>query len=391
MEMYELLRNYLEGYVDKCLKELEIIKTDDPKFESKVVRDAINVVKPKSGGSVDPDYSGELTRLMYISKYTYFYGGLYALMYKEILESERFKEYLLDLEKEIRVLSVGCANQIDLWGLLYTCEKLGIKNKIKYVGCEIEENWKKMTIFGQNPKEEGCEFHYGKNAGDIGQFLKNNTDEYDIVFLPSVFNELDADTRLKVMKKLAVSTTFCGITCHSDEEVNGLGIDTIIDSSEMNYTGKKIGNVLENEFGIPEVYCMPECLTQYTEYVTTNSPLTHGRPMENRDPHLSFKILGHDNDAGFALFVNKYLEDMGISKEYHKEIKSRMQERLVSEEYVSKDDKRITEIGIINGMFERKHINNGKESYSIIYSTKGQEILKIMMVDAIVETMQMRK
>ncbi|MBP3262757.1 hypothetical protein [Pseudobutyrivibrio sp.] len=393
MKMYERLDEYLERYVDKCIEALEGISINYSDFKSPELIEARNVVNQKPGGGVNPNYDNELTRLIYISKYTYFYGGLYALMYKEILESEQFKEYLLDPDKEIRVLSVGCANQIDLWGLLFTCEKCGIKNRIRYVGCEIEENWKEMTIFGQNPKEEGYEFHYGKKAGDIGRFLDKNSDEYDIVFLPSVFNELNYKTRAKIKKLLAHPAIICGITCHSDEEVEDLGLDSLIDSSEKNYKGDKISDVLEKTFGIDGVYNSPECIQRYIKFTTKegNEPLTFCQSMENRKRNLSFKILGHVNPIGFALFINKYLEDMEIPKEYHKEIKSKMQDWLISGGYISKDEKRITDKGIQNGMYERKHIREGKESYSIIYYTKGQAILKSMMVDAIIETIKTGK
>ncbi len=304
MGMYELLENYLDGYVEKCTSILDKTSSDDPDLKA-----AMNIVNQTQGGGVNPSYDKELSRLMYISKFTYFYGGLYAVMYKEIFELNQLKEILSNPDRDLKVLSVGCANQIDLWGLLFACEQLNINKKIKYVGCEIEENWKDMTIFSiGDPELKNCtvELHYGKDEGDIGKFLDDNSEEFDVVFLPSVFNELDDTTRKKIQVLLSPESTVCGITCHSDEDAKELGLDILLVIANR-YQGKKIGEALAKSFGEEGIYKMPKCIEDYVEYTTKGylsekgaTPLVHSQPMSNRRSssgkfNLDFRLLGHKN------------------------------------------------------------------------------------------------
>lgn len=301
MEIYKILEDYLNKYASECLHKLK-----DASPDSEDLKAALNVVNQVEGGGVNPSYDKELTRLMYISKFTYFYGGLYAVMYKAIFELDQLKEIISNPDRELKVLSVGCANQIDLWGLLFAREQLNINNKIKYVGCEIEENWKDMIIFDSNIlMAEKCEaeFHFGVDEGDIGKFLDKNNENFDIVFLPSVFNELDESTKNKVKELLSPATTVCGITCHSDEDVSGLELDTL-DSITNGYKYKKrtINEAVNSIFGGDGLlYSMPKKIDEYKNYVTKEytsedgtKTLTHNQPMVNCEPHLTFKILGHN-------------------------------------------------------------------------------------------------
>lgn len=78
-----------------------------------------------------PDYSDIHIQQLYLLRYAFSYAFEYKSMFATLFERERFKD-------AISVLSIGCGNMIDYWGLVEALGEIGdINCHINYTGVDV--------------------------------------------------------------------------------------------------------------------------------------------------------------------------------------------------------------------------------------------------------------
>lgn len=145
-----------------------------------------------------PDYSKIHLEELYILKYDFAYGFEYKYIFSRILPQHK----LLG-DPTLKILSIGCGNYIDYWGIASAVEKKGLKSKIIYDGIDsIDWNYK----FEKRPQDSIT--FYRK---DIVDFLsEHDTLEYNCIIFPKSIGEFSNDAFRSIcsnIKKIKFKTS----------------------------------------------------------------------------------------------------------------------------------------------------------------------------------------
>ena len=132
-----------------------------------------------------PEYKDIGIQMLYLFRYMYAYSFEYREMYETLFLENNY-------ENEVRVLSLGCGNYMDYWGLVHT---KNVPKRVQYTGVDII-NWEYK--FQKREQDEisfeNCDiFYYLKNCKNIN---------YDIVTIPKSMSEVFDFTPLSDTLKL---------------------------------------------------------------------------------------------------------------------------------------------------------------------------------------------
>lgn len=132
-----------------------------------------------------PDYTNKHIQELYILRYTYAYAFDYKYLYKMALSDVK--------KKHIRVLSIGCGNYVDYFGLR---EAVSRSASIDYYGVDvIDWNYKFKPATGDRISfSQGDAFEY---------LLKQDQLDYDLYIFPKSISEFSKRELQQIGKTIA--------------------------------------------------------------------------------------------------------------------------------------------------------------------------------------------
>lgn len=144
-----------------------------------------------------PDYSDIHIQQFYLLRYAFSYAFEYKRMFKKLFKRERFSD-------TISVLSIGCGNMIDYWGLVEALGETGESNcHIKYTGVDVIdwnykiEERKSDEVFFEQVNASSIFQKTGKLTSNVYIFPKSisefSSEEFQIICDGFKEKEIDKD------------------------------------------------------------------------------------------------------------------------------------------------------------------------------------------------------
>lgn len=132
-------------------------------------------------GNCLPDYNNVHVQQLYLLRYAYAYAFEYKFMYSNLFANNVIEEFA------ISVLSIGCGNMIDYWGLVKALkEQKEYSRTIFYTGIDVVD-WQYKV---KTRKKDIVLF----NKTDIVDYLNKQTElSSDIYFFPKSISEFSDD------------------------------------------------------------------------------------------------------------------------------------------------------------------------------------------------------
>lgn len=174
VQISDFLNDVYESFIEKIENEDKLCKLIDLRFDGNNIQ----------------DYNDEMIQEYYILRYTFGYAFEYKEMYKYILR-EMLKDGETKEIKELNIVSLGCGNYVDYYGLRRALEYRSLRDcKVNYTGIDLVD-------WSHKFKAEQSDILEFKHE-DFENYIKSCEEfNFDILFMPKSISELNIEETCK--------------------------------------------------------------------------------------------------------------------------------------------------------------------------------------------------